>query len=770
MIKKINKLKNFGTYLDFISDNKNNINPYQDFNKYNFFYGWNYSGKTTLSRLFRFIEQKKLNSDFQNIEFEISLSDGNKITHKNLEKNNLKIRVFNEDYVNDNFRWNDENHKISPVLILGEENIKLQEELKQKEEEFEKRKEGKEKVEKDKKTLEINFDRNLQNEASSIRNILGITNPKEFDKIALKNKIDELKNNYIDKLLTDDELKRKLDIYRNQRTYEQITLVNIENNIESLIMQTNQILTQKISPQQIIENLKNNPELNEWVRKGIDLHKKEKETNCQFCGNPLPDGFFERLEKHFSKEFDILMKNIDDILGKTNNYRSYLEKIQLPDNVRFYEEFQNYYEEKKIELTKIIEKIINKLKSLREALENKKRKPFDVLDEIGDENLKKELENSIKQINDIIMKNNKKIENLSMEKENIKNQLLEYYSAKAIDKITINFENQSLDYFKIKEKMASISKEIGDIEKQLNGLNSDILNIKKKLNLSNKGVQKINEYLKTFFADDQIQLKALEDGSYQIYRNESIAKNLSTGERNIISLVYFITRLEEDNFPKNKAVVFIDDPVSSLDSNHIFKTYGFLQEKVLDCGQLFITTHNFDLFNLIKDLHTNKNETKYYLVHKYVYQGVKQSIIKNLPEVLIKFKSEYNYLFSILKDFYDSNNSETKSSFELLYMLPNIARRFLEAYLFQKYPDGKKFKKKCTKFFEGVDKNKFQSTLKLLDEYSHEENPQHAYNFPDIHEIEQSVSLILKTIQKKDIDHFNALCESINVNNSPSTP
>ena len=262
MIKKINKLKNFGTYLDFISDNKNNINPYQDFNKYNFFYGWNYSGKTTLSRLFRFIEQKKLNSDFQNIEFEISLSDGNKITHKNLEKNNLKIRVFNEDYVNDNFRWNDENHKISPVLILGEENIKLQEELKQKEEEFEKRKEGKEKVEKDKKTLEINFDRNLQNEASSIRNILGITNPKEFDKIALKNKI--------------DELKRKLDIYRNQRTYEQITLVNIENNIESLIMQTNQILTQKISPQQIIEKLKNNPELNEWVRKGIDLHKKEK--------------------------------------------------------------------------------------------------------------------------------------------------------------------------------------------------------------------------------------------------------------------------------------------------------------------------------------------------------------------------------------------------------------------------------------------------------------------------------------------------------------
>ncbi len=757
MIKKIDTIKNFGIYLDFSSDN-NNINSCQDFKKYNFFYGWNYSGKTTLSRLFRFIEQKNLHSDYQNIEFKIDLYDGNKLTHKDLEGNDLKVRVFNEDYVNDNFSWNNEKHSIAPVLILGEENIKLQKEskkMKDKQQDLSKKINEKESC---KSNLDKTLSKQLQDKASSIRNILGITNPKEFDKSALSEKITKLKeDNYKNKLLTQDKLKSNLNVYLNQRNYERIYSVKIENKIDVLIQQTNQILTQKISPQQIIENLKNNPELNEWVRKGIDLHQNE--TNCQFCGNPLPHGFFERLEKHFTKEFDSLMKNIDEIFKKSNNYKDNLEKIQLPDKARFYEEFQNNYEENKIKLTEVIKKIIDKLSSLRENLENKKKKPFDVLEKIDSENLKSELEDAINKINSIITENNKKIENLSKEKEQIKNQLLEHYSAKAIDEITIDFENQRLNYFQIKEKIDFLSKEIDDIEKQLDELNSEIMNIEKKISQSNKGAQKINEYLKTFFADDQIQLKLLEDGSYQIYRNGSIAKNLSTGERNIISLVYFITKLEEDNFPKNNAVVFIDDPVSSLDSNHIFKIYGFLQEKVLDCGQLFITTHNFDFFNLIKDLHTDKEKTKYFLVQKSMYKGVKQSTIKNLPEVLRKFKSEYNFLFSILKDF---NDSKIKSNFDLLYVLPNITRRFLEAYLFQKYPDGKKFKEKCKKFFEGVDSNKLQSTLKLLDEYSHEENSEHAHKFPDINEIEQSVSLILETIKNKDQDHYDALCESIN--------
>ncbi|RLE05430.1 MAG: hypothetical protein DRI99_02090 [Candidatus Aminicenantes bacterium] len=80
MIKSINKIKNFGLFKDF----KWNSNI-PNFSQYNLIYGWNYSGKATLSRMFRCIESKLLHSDFQNAEFELTDDKNNKITHNDLE-------------------------------------------------------------------------------------------------------------------------------------------------------------------------------------------------------------------------------------------------------------------------------------------------------------------------------------------------------------------------------------------------------------------------------------------------------------------------------------------------------------------------------------------------------------------------------------------------------------------------------------------------------------------------------------------------------------
>jgi spore coat protein CotH len=97
----------------------------------------------------------------------------------------------------------------------------------------------------------------------------------------------------------------------------------------------------------------------------------------------------------------------------------------------------------------------------------------------------------------------------------------------------------------------------------------------------------------------------------------------------------------------------------------------------------------------------------------------------------------------------------------MLYILPNIARRFLEAYLFYKYPDGKEFKDKCKQFFQYVEQNKKQTVLKLLDEYSHEENPEHIRNHPDIQELYDCISVVFELLQNNDKEHYDALCESV---------
>ncbi|GAH46607.1 unnamed protein product, partial [marine sediment metagenome] len=196
-----------------------------------------------------------------------------------------------------------------------------------------------------------------------------------------------------------------------------------------------------------------------------------------------------------------------------------------------------------------------------------------------------------------------------------------------------------------------------------------------------------------------------------------------------------------------------------------FKVYAFINEKLKDCEQFFITTHNFDFFNLLKDLsrYDFKNKGNFYLVKKIKNLTGEFSCIEDLPNVLLKYRSEYNYLFSILKLFIESND---KSNFELLYLLPNVVRRFFEAYLFIKYPDGKKFDIKAKTFLKDTNISNKQNILKLIDEYSHEENPEHSQKFPDIMEVENAVSFILETIEEKDKEHYKALCESLKNNSN----
>ena len=88
-IKSIQKLKQFGIFLDHMNSNA------KDFGKYNLFYGWNGSGKSTLSVLFRCIENKATSSKFPSSEFSVTVDIGTPITQANVAKSELKIYTFN---------------------------------------------------------------------------------------------------------------------------------------------------------------------------------------------------------------------------------------------------------------------------------------------------------------------------------------------------------------------------------------------------------------------------------------------------------------------------------------------------------------------------------------------------------------------------------------------------------------------------------------------------------------------------------------------------
>ncbi|MCS2572685.1 AAA family ATPase [Bacteroides ovatus] len=57
-----------------------------------------------------------------------------------------------------------------------------------------------------------------------------------------------------------------------------------------------------------------------------------------------------------------------------------------------------------------------------------------------------------------------------------------------------------------------------------------------------------------------------------IKRGDKEAHNLSEGECSLISFFYFIAKIEDElnGVDHDKLIIYIDDPISSLDNNHIF--------------------------------------------------------------------------------------------------------------------------------------------------------------------------------------------------------
>jgi len=114
MLARINRIKGLGLlFTDFTwSDNT------PPFNEVNLIYGWNGSGKTSLTRLF---DQIATGSS-EPAEYELENTNGTKIRQGMAL--GLPIRVFNQDYIQNNVRILESQAK-SISILLGEENKTL---------------------------------------------------------------------------------------------------------------------------------------------------------------------------------------------------------------------------------------------------------------------------------------------------------------------------------------------------------------------------------------------------------------------------------------------------------------------------------------------------------------------------------------------------------------------------------------------------------------------------------------------------------------------
>ena len=132
-----------------------------------------------------------------------------------------------------------------------------------------------------------------------------------------------------------------------------------------------------------------------------------------------------------------------------------------------------------------------------------------------------------------------------------------------------------------------------------------------------------------------------------------------------------------------------------------------------------------------------------------------------MPDYLRDYITEFNYLFHQIYKCTEIENANEEH--ECFYNFGNNLRKFLEAYLFYKYPVHQPIKDKLSLFFV-EDQAAIDLTNRLDNELSHlEEIFDRSMRPIEIPEIPKLATYVLKKIEEKDPTQYDALMKSIGV-------
>jgi wobble nucleotide-excising tRNase len=736
MITKVNKIKDFGVFRNFSWQT-----AIPEFKQFNLIYGWNYSGKTTFSRVFRCFELGALHENYLAATFELEDEAANKFDQAFTTP--PIIRVFNSDFIRKNLQW--ENENIEPIFMLGEENAELQKKLADKKTEIELAEVALAAAIAATNSKYNSVEQKLTDKARTTSEFYSWRN---FTKTQFRPYVVEVKDTTVINTLNATDF----DKYKSQALSSEIKppLTKIEIRISELTTfksSVESILHKQVTAKTIQKLLDNIP-LSNWVETGTKLH--EGKTVCEYCENTISETRIEELNNHFSKDFANLKLSLATKIKELEG--ALIKLATVSEATAFYADIQASYTPAKTILENEISNYNSAVNSLIADLKAKQEKPFDKLEVTAITDNKTILESAITSINEVIETNNKRTAEFGDEKNAAIEKLKYHYAAEFETQESYSQTLTAVESEKLINQTSS-----GAIEL----LKGEKLAFENQLSETVKGAETVNNYLKIFFGKDDIEIKVTDENKFVLLREQHEAKNLSEGEKTAIAFAYFTAKLEERDNKIRESIIYIDDPISSLDSNHLFNLYSFIKNKFVDSKQLFISSHNFEFFNLLKEWFLSNKEIKkdnraLFLIERPNNGVVRDAEIKCIHKLLEDFKSEYHFLFWLIYRFKEAPSTD----FRQLYNLPNLMRRYLEAFLGFKVPKHVGLETKLEFLIE--DKIVRERVLKFIHHYSHGNSLSRALNFPDLQECTDIVKIVVDAVENKDKTHFDSLVEVVN--------
>lgn len=619
---------------------KNYTGPSIDkFKKKNIFFGYNGKGKTALS--------KGIINEFL----------------KDSENTDANYRFYNKDYIKNNLLLENNNGLKGIVATFGAKDVDVEKEILEKEKEI-------------KDTLTITKDINDAEDKinNEISNIFNSKKGNSSIKKKVANNIEELIEAYKKdlqhalKLVTKDELTN----FKDASEYEKdllalqtlkITDVNVINEEE--INSIYDIMSTEYNAEEIPST-----KIIEWLKEGLEIHKKENSVYCKFCGGNLNMKEIEEktqkyLEDRKQQDLQKLEFFIDKLKNIINTKEAILYNGQIVSNMvgDSVDDIYDIVIENIDKLENYVDISDLKIKNMTNTYQFDKETIIDIMTNISNAfaNINNEKNNKILTLNSKIEKSNILIKGA----------------------IALEISNNSLIKTLITEKEEK-TKILHETEKNNQKLLIQISKLKNSKSTTSDFANYINELLLQLGID--FYLDIVEKNYVIKHRNDNIPlllDDISEGENNLLALLFFYYELFNDDkqkqFKDEIKTIIVDDPISSVDD--VNKMYILeLVKKIVDleCPQIFIFTHVWEDFCNIcygkKDSDKEGKETP------YRFYEIKKN---ENGSYLVKTKTKetpYKHDFKEIYEFSKKTNTDDLTDCEI-YHYPNIMRKILEQFM-----------------------------------------------------------------------------------------
>jgi len=671
----------------------------ENLSKFNFLYGSNGSGKTTISRLIA----------------DEAIHPSCNVTWKGGTK--LQAMVYNRDFVTKSFSQSDE---IKGIFTLGEENVETLKKIAAAKEEFDVL---------TKKIENLNIALHGEGGASGKQSEIATLDEQIKDKCwTQKQKYDDkffgafegyrgssekFKNKILqERVSNSSSLKPLADLEKSAATVfgppptpEQIIpSIEIEKVLaheSSPILKKRVIGKKDVDIAAMIRKLGNS----DWIREGRAFYESN-EAVCPFCQQTTTETFAKSLNDYFDETFETDNKDIDNLI---TNY--------MTDSTRLQQQIASiiatpskFLDIEKITLEKDL--LDTKLTINAQKLVFKKKEPSQIVELESINNVGAEITVLIDAANVQITDHNRVVTNLAQERRNLTGQVWKYILEAELKADLTAYDKKRDGLIKAIEE---IIKNIASLTTNKADKAAEIRTLEKETTSIQPTIDSINPLLKSFGFQGFSLAPSTIEKCYKLSRMDGsdARETLSEGEKSFVTFLYFYHLLKgsssETGMTTNRVVVF-DDPVSSLDSDILFIVSSLIKglfkevrEGTGHIKQVFVLTHNVYFHKEVtfnpKHRHYGQNDATFWIVRK---AGLGSKVQKHSSNPI---KTSYELLWEEVR-----KDDRTNLSIQ------NTLRRILENYfkiLGSWDPD------KICDLFDGKEKLVCKSLFSWINDGSH---------------------------------------------------